>query len=228
VLDEFSDSSFKILGQEMRISEHASGALKPLEISVDESDATSPKIILGGIIDRVDFYDGENRRYLRVVDYKTGHHPFDIDGIENGKDIQLPAYLFTAALDENKLLIGGEKEIFPASALFLSANESKGEVSPERSGFMLDSQELFRAASGELDKKMLAGIDVDKSTGEVKKGNAVSEDGIKAIEATLRESIASTGRSIFSGHAPRTPSPDACRFCFLRGSCPVAAKNTGF
>lgn len=228
VLDEFSDSSFKILGQEMRISEHSKGALKPLEISVDEADQDSPKIILGGIIDRVDFYDGEDRRYLRVVDYKTGHHPFDIDGIENGKDIQLPAYLFTAALDENKSLIGGEKEIFPASALFLSANESKGEVSPERSGFMLDSQELFRAASGELDKKMLAGIDVDKSTGVVKKGNAVSEDGIKAIEATLRESIASTGRSIFSGHAPRTPSPDACRFCFLRGSCPVAAKNTGF
>ena len=228
VLDEFSDSSFKILGQEMRISDRRPGALRPLEISIDEDDDTSPKIILGGIIDRLDYYDGEDRRYLRVVDYKTGHHPFDIDSLDDGKDIQLPAYLFTAALEENKAVIGGEKEIFPASALFLSANESKGEVSPERSGFMLDDPDLFRAASGELDKKMLAGIDVDKSTGEAKKGNAVSEDDIKQIENTLRTSIASTGRSIFSGHAPRTPSPDACKYCFLRGSCPVAAKNTGF
>lgn len=228
VLDEFSDSSFKILGQEMFISDRRPDALRPLEISIDESDNASPKIILGGIIDRLDFYDGEDRRYLRVVDYKTGHHPFDIDSLEDGKDIQLPAYLFTAALEENKAVIGGEKEIFPASALFLSANETKGEVSPERSGFMLKEPELFRAASGELDKKMLAGIDVDKSTGEFKKGNAVSEDDIKQIENTLRTSIASTGRSIFSGHAPRTPSPDACKYCFLRGSCPVAAKNTGF
>jgi ATP-dependent helicase/nuclease subunit B len=228
VLDEFSDSSFKILAQEMRISEHQSGALRPLEISVDENDDSSPKIILGGIIDRLDFYDGEDRRYLRVVDYKTGHHPFDIDGLENGKDIQLPAYLFTAALEKNKALIGGEKEISPASAIFLSANETKGAVSPERSGFMLNEPELFRAASGELDKKMLAGIDVDKSTGKFKKGNAVSKDDIKQIENTLRNSIATTGRSIFSGRAPRTPSSDACKYCFLRASCPVAAKNTDF
>ena len=228
VLNEFSDSSFKILAQEMRISEHREGALKPLEISVDENDEGSPKIILGGIIDRLDFYDGEDRRYIRVVDYKTGHHPFDLDGIENGKDIQLPAYLFTATLEENKQIIGGEKEIFPASALFLSANESGGEVSPERSGFMLEDADLFRAASASLDKNILAGISVDASTGESTKGNAVSEDGIKEIETILRDSIASTGRSIFSGCAPRTPSKDACKYCFLRSGCPVAAKNTDF
>ena len=165
---------------------------------------------------------------IRVVDYKTGHHPFDLDGIENGKDIQLPAYLFTATLEENKQIIGGEKEIFPASALFLSANESGGEVSPERSGFMLEDADLFRAASASLDKNILAGISVDASTGESTKGNAVSEDGIKEIETILRDSIASTGRSIFSGCAPRTPSKDACKYCFLRSGCPVAAKNTDF
>ncbi len=226
VLDEFSDSSFKILAQEMRISDRHEGTLKPLEISIDENDEKSPKIVLGGIIDRLDYYDGEDRRYLRVVDYKTGHHPFDLEGLESGNDVQLPAYLFTAALEENKAVIGGEKEIFPASALFLSANETKGEVSPERSGFMLNDPELFRAASGSLDKKILAGIDVDKNTCEVKKGNAVDECGIKDIENTLRQSIACTGKSIFEGHAPRTPSKDACKYCFLRGGCPVAAKNT--
>ena len=227
VLDEFSDSSFKILSQELRISESREGALKPLEISVDDS-ADSPKIILGGIIDRIDFFDGEDRRYLRVVDYKTGSHPFDIEGLESGNDVQLPAYLFTAALEENKALIGGEKEIFPASALFLSANESGGKVSPERSGFILDNIDVLSAASGELDKSILAGIEVDRGTGTVKKGNAVSEDGIRDIGRVLRESIASTGRSIFEGRAPRTPSPKACKYCFLRASCPKADKNTTY
>lgn len=227
VIDEFADSSFKILAQELRISEHREDALKPLEINIDETP-DSPKIILGGIIDRVDFFDGEDKRYLRIVDYKTGSHPFDVDALKDGTDVQLPAYLFTAALDKNKDIIGGEKEIFPASALFLSANESAGKVTPERSGFMLDKIEILRAASGELDKKILAGIDVDESTGEIKKGNAVSEDGIREIDRSLRESISCTGRSIFEGKAPRTPSPDACKYCFLRSGCPVAAKSTTY
>lgn len=227
VIDEFADSSFKILAQELSISEEREGALKPLEISVHEGP-DSPKIILGGIIDRVDFFDGEDKRYIRIVDYKTGSHPFSIEALDDGTDVQLPAYLFTAALDKNKEIIGGEKEIFPASALFLSANESAGKVTPERSGFMLDSIELLRAASRDLDKKILAGIDVDKGTGVVKNGNAVSEDGIHEIDRSLRESIACTGRSIFEGKAPRTPSPDACKYCFLRSGCPVAAKNTTY
>jgi ATP-dependent helicase/DNAse subunit B len=227
VIDEFADSSFKVLAQELRISEEREDALKPLEININETP-DSPKIILGGIIDRVDFFDGEDKRYIRIVDYKTGSHPFSIEALDDGTDVQLPAYLFTAALEKNKEIIGGEKEIFPASALFLSANESAGKVTPERSGFMLDDIELLRAASGELDKKILAGIDVDKSTGTVKKRNAVSEEEIHEIDRSLRESIACTGRSIFEGKAPRTPSPDACKFCFLRSGCPVAAKATTY
>lgn len=227
VLDEFSASDFKVLAQELRISETREGALRPIEIKINDSE-NSPKIVLGGIIDRIDYFDGEDRRYLRVVDYKTGSHPFDIAGLESGNDVQLPAYLFTAALDENRELIGGEKKIFPASALFLSANETSGRISPERSGFILDDIKVLQAANNELDKGILAGIVVDKDTGEVTKGNAVSEKAIREIDLSLRSSIASTGRNIFAGKAPRTPSSDGCKYCFLRSSCPVAAKSKNY
>lgn len=227
VLDEFAASDFKVLSQELRISETREGTLRPIEIVIGDGE-DAPKIILSGIIDRIDYFDGEDRRYLRVVDYKTGSHPFDLKGLESGNDIQLPAYLFTAALDENRELIGGEKEIFPASALFLSANESGGSISPERSGFFLDNIDVLRAASHELDKKILGGIEVDKGSETVKKGNAVSEEGIREIDLSLRSAIENTGRSIFSGKAPRTPSPDACKYCYLRSGCPVAAKATKF
>ena len=227
VLDEFASSDFKILAQELRISEKGENTLKPLEIKINE-DEDSPRIILGGVIDRVDYFDGEDRRFIRVVDYKTGSHPFDVAGIESGEDVQLPAYLFTATKDENRNVIGGDKEIFPASALFLSANESGGKISPERSGFILNDAEVLRAASHELDKKILAGIEVYKTTGEATRGNAVSADEIKNIDIALRSSIVSTGRSIFEGKAPRTPSPSACKYCFLRSGCPVAAKSNKF
>ena len=236
VIREFADSSFKVLATEMNISRYtedelASGKtlnddeLSPINITV-EVNGKPKTVILNGKIDRLDVYDGDDRRYIRVVDYKTGNHTFDLDGVESGEDVQLPTYLFTAALDTNKEKIGGDKEIFPASALFHLAKGENGE--PERSGFMLNDIDVLRAASSTLDKKVLAGIVVDEATGEVSKGNAVDEDDIKGLESTLHESISAAGRRILSGDARRTPSENACRYCNLKDSCPVAAKVKEF
>ena len=222
VIDEFDDSSFKVLAQELRISEISEKGLKPIIIKVREGE-DSPTVILKGVVDRLDFYEDSDHTYLRVVDYKTGSHPFNVNKIESGKDLQLPAYLFTAALKENQELIGSKKEILPAAALFLSANDSSGLITPERSGFFLNNEDLLRAASGSMNKSILAGISKDKKTGMLK-GNAVSKEAIDNIESVMRETIAKTGRSIFEGRAPRTPSKDACQYCFLRSACPVACK----
>lgn len=222
VMDEFDDSSFKVLAQELRISDRGDRTLKPIKIKVREGE-DSPEVILKGIVDRLDCYENDDRTYLRVVDYKTGSHPFNVSKIESGKDLQLPAYLFTAALKENQGLIGSEKEILPAAALFLSANDSSGLITPERSGFFLGEEDVLRAASGSMDKSILAGISRDKKTGMFK-GNAVSKEDIGNIEAVMRDTIAKTGRSIFEGCAPRTPSKDSCQYCFLRTACPVACK----
>ena len=223
LVDEFDDSSFKVLAQELRISNKGDNVLKPIEINVNDNE-DSPKIILTGAVDRVDYYESDDRTYLRIVDYKTGKHPFNISEIESGKDLQLPAYLFTAALKDNKSLItASEKEIFPAAALFFTANDEAGLVTPQRSGFILSNDDVLHASSGAMDKNILAGISFDKKTGETK-GNAVSEDDIWGIKDTMESTIKKAGRSIFDGCAPRTPSKSSCEYCFLRSACPVAIK----
>jgi ATP-dependent helicase/nuclease subunit B len=219
VTDEFAASDFRIVAQEMRISESAENALCPIEIRVTE-EQDSPVVVLGGTIDRVDCYDNGEKQFLRVVDYKTGTHAFDVARVADGQDLQLPAYLFTAALEENKKYFGSDKPLVPASALFLSATESSGEVSTKRSGFILKDEELLRAASSSMDKQILAGITV--KDGVISGGAAVSEEGIAEMDRILRSSIRDCAKSIFDGDAKRTPSKTACKFCFLRDSCPVA------
>ena len=224
VLDEFDRSRFKIVAMEKSISAKRPDALCPMEITVDDS-ADSPKVSLGGVIDRIDLYDDGERIYLRIVDYKTGSHKYDVTKISTGEDLQLPAYLFTAALSENKAFFDkSDKEVFPASALFLSANEEGGEIIPERSGFMLGDQKVLCAASSDLDRKMLAGIYIKKD-GEITGKAAVSEEEIHSMSDILRNSIRSTAKTMYSGRAPRTPSKEACGFCSLRSSCPVASKE---
>ncbi|MBQ8408881.1 MAG: PD-(D/E)XK nuclease family protein [Clostridia bacterium] len=223
VTDEFMGSQFRILAQEQAISDRRVGALRPIEIKVNE-EQSSPVVVLGGVIDRIDCYDGEDGKYLRIVDYKTGSHAYDVSKVADGQDLQLPAYLFTAALEENRALYNTDRRLVPASALFLSANEEGGEIKPERSGFILRDMEILQAASAEMDKSMLAGIYLNKD-GEIKGKAAVSEEEISQIRETLKSSVASTARSIYAGHAPRTPSETACKFCFLKGNCPVACKK---
>ncbi len=226
VLDEFSRSDFRIVAMEQPISDRSSSALCPMEIRIGD-DESSPVVSLGGIIDRIDCYESEDRRYLRIVDYKTGSHRYDIDKLSTGEDLQLPAYLFTAALESNKGFFadgGEEKQIFPAAALFLSAEESGGAISPVRSGFMLNDNELLRAASADMDPKILAGISFNKD-GITKSRAALSEDGINEVNSILQKTIGKTAENMYSGRAPRTPSKEACAFCSLRSSCPVANKD---
>ncbi len=223
VIDEFRSSLFRIVAYEKPISDRTVGALKPMEIRIDSGE-DSPTVSLGGVIDRIDCYEGENRKYIRIVDYKTGTHKFDVERISTGEDLQLPAYLFTAVLEQNKSFFGDGKEIFPSSALFLSAEESSGSITPVRSGFMLNSNELLHAASPEMDPSVLAGIKFKKD-GTTSSKAALSEDSILSIDALLRETIASTAKNMYSGKAPRTPSKNACGFCSLKSTCPVANKD---
>lgn len=222
VLDELADSSFKVVATEKKISD--TGDLKPIKIPLGDGD-TSPTVILGGTIDRIDMYESEDRKYLRVVDYKTGSHSFDPSKISTGEDIQLPAYLFTVKLNKHSRLFGDQKkEAVAASALFVSANEEKGEMSVKRSGFILGEEDVLRASSESLDKKVLLGITVDTSDG-IKGKNALSKEEIDMIETEVKSTVSKTAEDLYSGKIRRTPSESACRYCKMKATCPVAHKG---
>lgn len=74
-----------------------------------------------GTIDRVDEWrDGEGRRWVRVVDYKTGVKAFDLKDVYCGLDCQMLLYLFTLTRDESGRFTGAQ----PAGVLYLLADPS--------------------------------------------------------------------------------------------------------
>ena len=224
VIEEFRSSSYRIVAFEQRISDKVPGALKPMEIVVDGIE-NPPKVTLSGIVDRIDVYEGEDKRYLRIVDYKTGNHDFKADKIAKGTDLQLPAYLFTATDEQNKEFFGGDKPLLPSSALFLFAGEKEGRVSARRSGFLLNDEELLLAASPTLDPQMIAGIKKTKTDGKISGKAAFEQESFNEIEAIMKKTISDTARSMYSGKAPRTPSKESCKFCKMKSTCPVADKS---
>ena len=64
------------------------------------------EIPLSGRIDRTT-YGSEGRKYVRVVDYKTGSTKFDYGDVENGLGTQLLLYLFALAAEDERVVPAG-------------------------------------------------------------------------------------------------------------------------
>jgi ATP-dependent helicase/nuclease subunit B len=58
--------------------------------------ADGAEVLLRGVIDRVDLYEGDGSVYLRVVDYKSGRKELDPTQIYWGLQLQLLMYLMAA------------------------------------------------------------------------------------------------------------------------------------
>lgn len=228
IFNEFKTSSFKIASTEQHISESGYNTLKPMEIRVNVEENFTPKVMLMGNVDRIDTYENKNGIYVRIVDYKTSSNDFKLDKISEGHELQLPIYLFTVASEENKnaqIFKNKEnKQIFPASAVFLSASDENMIIKAERSGFILSDDDVMKAASSELDPKILG---VKKKKGEFSE-NCVSYEKMDEIKDTLITKVKDVAYDMYNGKARRTPSSDACQYCKIRASCPVAAKEKKF
>lgn len=120
---------------EARCSENAPYLItKPLVIKLDKDT----EITVQGIVDRVDMFnadiseDGKPVAYIRVVDYKSSVHTFDLNIAQNGVNIQMLLYLFAlqSANKDNPTL-----SLRPGGVSYVPSKNygaSKDETSPYR------------------------------------------------------------------------------------------------
>lgn len=106
----------------------------PLAIKLDNG----LEVTVQGIVDRVDMFKtgdsagGKPTAYIRVVDYKSSAHTFDLQNAQNGINIQMLLYLFAlqSANDNNPTL-----ELRPGGVSYIPSNNngaSEEQLSPYR------------------------------------------------------------------------------------------------
>lgn len=224
---EFAQSSFKAKAFELNIDND--GAVKPKVISL-ESGGT---VQIRGEIDRVDILEENGKRYVRVVDYKSGNKKFSLSDVLYGLNLQMFVYLFTLCNDKSSEFSG-----IPAGVLYMHAARSVWGADRN-----IDEKSVFSEENREFRMKGIVLYDEEhnilKSMEKDLKGNYIpvkytNKNGISGCFASLQELgaisrnveklVADMGNLLQNGRIEQNPingknHDKTCEFCDYSSVC---------
>ncbi len=216
---ELSASEFVPEGFEVRISDK--GQVSPVKVPLQTGE-----IYLSGVVDRVDVLEKNGVRYLRVVDYKSGHKEFDLRKVQAGIDIQMLMYL--CALKQNAF--PGQPSVQPAGVMYVNANpavvavrrdeaqmaEIRWEEKEPRTGLYLNDPEILQAMDSTPERKY---IRIRKDAHKA----LISQERFGELFEEIKTLLTRMGERLHQGQIPRSPvigcGVDSCRYCDLRQTC---------
>lgn len=235
ICDELSQSKFVPKEFEMKISKD--GEIPPVVIEIKDG----AKVIVEGIVDRVDVFEHNGKRYIRVIDYKSGTKEFDICKVADGFDMQMLLYLFSICENYKEK----EKNV-PAGVLYLPAKDSVISVLREtkdqeiatmqekklkRSGIVLNEETCLRAMEECLQGRFIPAKEKKSDGFELSKvGTSVASlDEFEILRSFIAKKIAQVGEGLLDGKIEalpmKMPSFLPCDYCEYRLVCEIEDKD---
>ncbi len=236
--EEFSVSEFLPKFFELTISDSSENSPSPIRITSSDGK----KIVIGGIIDRVDTLSQDGDIYVRVVDYKTGKKEFSPEDLKEGKNLQMFLYLRSIIESENEgfkkrlgLKEGGS--IIPAGALYhktfvgdkniptpndsLAVETLKGEQ--KRMGMLLDDENIIHAMGIKNTPLYQKRAKDPNAIPDSKRHLLFSREGFGELMQTVEESVIKVADSMKDGNIKAYPRVEdgssPCDYCDFKPIC---------
>ncbi len=223
---EFSESDFEPCDFELNISRESD--VQPFTVELEQG-----MVEFCGKIDRVDKLDIDEKRYVRVVDYKTGTKDFKLNDVMNGINMQMLLYLVSMWRNGR----GFYEQIIPAGVLYFPARietvkSERGYSSEERTrarhmnskmkGVLIDDEEIIRR----MDKKgegLYLPLSFNAKTGQPK-GNLISLKALERLAKHMDNIIRNMGDNLHKGNIPARPlmgtdHTNTCLYCHYGDIC---------
>ena len=226
---EFAQSDFEAKAFELRIGDVKDGDEVDSKVIALDDGGT---IRIKGAVDRVDVYENNGVKYIRVVDYKSGPKYFSVADIINGLNLQMFIYLFTLTQSNSEYngVSSGVLYMHSARKIYSIDRNSREDVSTEENkefkmlGIVLNDEEneMVQHMEHDLKGKFVPAKFVTKH-GEVR-GNIVSLAQIGAISKKVDMMINQMGTSLHKGLISQNPANgvhhnDTCDKCDYRAVC---------
>lgn len=227
MIEQVKASEFNIYGQEVYFGKNSD--LPEVNLSNNSYDAW-----IKGQIDRVDFFEQDGKKYIRIIDYKSSGKVFSLSDNYNLIDVQLMTYM-AAALSGNENAKPGGAFYLPLIEKPLSVEDNEMDKIDE---MRQESYKMDGLAISEEDilKKMDVNISNKKSNiklkgrgGITEKTNLFSEQEFNGLISHIKKEIGTQLNSLFEGSVKINPyikenSDTGCKFCNYRSICGLDAK----
>ncbi len=197
---------FHSISDEMKQSQ-----FEPVECELKISDIKFPysggEIVLNGVIDRVDSFNG----YVRIIDYKTGDKIFKLPEILVGLNLQMLIYLYS-------IVRGNRIENAKAGGiLYKPSNRDIKNKGMAMNGLLPENGELLTAMERETQ-----GIFVPKPD---HKDSFIPEEDFQVIFDHIERLLFNMGEEISKGDIRVNPinglESNACKYCEFSGVCGI-------
>ena len=216
---EQKESLFRPIAFEEKIG--MGGRVPPLRVNADNGKT----INVIGVRDRVDVYRGQEKDYLRIVDYKTGRQKFDLDEIYNGLSSQLLLYM-NALLQAD---FGKKEKDLEAGAVVYQPSDAQFKFDKDDEklytavGMALSNPEISAAFDTKQDGRFGI-ISGDEKLKPGKDSKIVSEKGFEIILEFVKDNLKTMAGEIYSGKFDSMPLETAegslpCRYCQFKAIC---------
>ncbi len=225
--DELSQSDFSPKAFELTIGDGSGGEeIKSLEIPIGDGGF----ITIKGAVDRVDTFVKGNRRYVRVIDYKSGNKEFSLADIMYGLNLQMFIYLFMISKTDNPyngvgagvLYMHTSRSIVSISSKDFKEAEDKSNKAFRMKGIVLNDENNSVAENMEHDLK---GEYIPVKSGrQGVSGNIVTLEELGRISKKIDYLISQMGLELHSGNISQNPISGAkhdktCEYCDYSDVC---------
>ncbi len=206
------------------------------------------KMSIRGRIDRIDTYETDDKVYVKVMDYKSGHKKFDVVSFYYGLQLQLVVYMEQAlekVKRENK-----NKQVVPAAMLYyavsdplvkgqkLTGDELNALVEKElvMRGLVNSEENICSLIDGNLSKVSVSSdviaVATDKN-GEFKSGSEIgTTDEFEKLSVFVNKKMREIGSRIRQGDMDKKPvrktESTGCTYCMYRGICGFDGSIPGY
>ena len=227
IIYQLKNSDFKIYGNEIEFKEGAK--YEPIKLTLEDGK----EIEIIGKIDRVDITTYEDRKYVRIVDYKSSTKKIDLNNVLNGIELQLITYLDSITRYEGFVPAGMVYFNMIEPMVNAKKNLEDEEIEKEvkklfrMKGVLLEDVNIIR----KMDNRMQSGSS-DIVTAEISKtaeklsargGTYLDEEQFKILQEKVLEIIKELVAEILTGNIEIRPllnnKKSVCQYCDYASIC---------
>lgn len=225
IISELKKSKFEVLGHELSF-----GGKNEDFPEVVVKLPNGRKVTLTGKIDRIDIAEGEDGKYIRIIDYKSSSKDLNLSNVYYGLQLQLLTYLDMAV---------SAKNYKPAGVLYFDLSEptvrTKSDISEEElekliekqfkmKGLILANVDVFKLMDKTMENESTyLPIKLNKDGSIAKSSKVATEEQFKNLQKHIKKLLKEISSEILGGKIDINPywnnKKTPCNYCKFKPIC---------